>query len=44
MKYAAHTQKNGTVPNVDKNFISHPTRAQHTLSAEETVQVSHVLQ
>jgi hypothetical protein len=40
--YAGHTQKNGAVSKVDK-FISHPTRAQHTLSVAEAVQVSHVL-
>jgi hypothetical protein len=28
---------------VNKNFISHSTRAQHTLSAARTVQVPHAL-
>jgi protein involved in ribonucleotide reduction len=36
-----HTQKNGAVPKVIKQFISHPTRTQHTLPAAGTVQVSH---
>jgi hypothetical protein len=36
-----HTQKNGAV---DEKCISHPTRAQHALSAAKTVQVSHTLQ
>jgi hypothetical protein len=38
-----HTQNNGEVSEVDKEFISHPTQAQHKLSAAETVQVSHAL-
>jgi hypothetical protein len=38
-----HTQKNGVVSNVIKKCISHPTRAQHTLSAVGTVQISHAL-
>jgi hypothetical protein len=38
-----HTQKNGAVSKVHKKFISLPTRAQYTLSAVETVQVSHAL-
>jgi hypothetical protein len=36
------TQKNGAVSKVNK-FISHPTQAQHTLSAAGTVQVSNAL-
>jgi hypothetical protein len=39
----SHTQTNGAVSKGDKQFISHPTWAQHTLSAAETVQVSHTL-
>jgi len=38
-----YTQKNGTVSKVNKKFISHLTRAQHTPSAAATVQVSHTL-
>ena len=38
-----YTQKNCAVSKVNKKFISHLTRAQHTLSAAATVQVSHVL-
>jgi hypothetical protein len=38
-----HTQKNGAVLNVNKKCISHLARAQHTLSAVGTVQVSHAL-
>jgi hypothetical protein len=38
-----HTQQNGAVSKVNKELISHPTRAQHTLSAAGTVQVSHAL-
>jgi hypothetical protein len=38
-----HTQKNGAVSKVNKNFMSHITRAQHTPSAAATVQVSHAL-
>ena len=34
---------NGEVSKVNKKFISHLTRAQHTLSAAATVQVSHAL-
>jgi hypothetical protein len=37
------TQKNGTVSKVNKNFMSHITRAQHTPSAAATVHVSHAL-
>jgi hypothetical protein len=37
------TQKNGAVSKVNKKFLSHITRAQHTPSAAETVQVSHAL-
>jgi hypothetical protein len=40
---AGHTHKNGAVSKVIKEFISHPTLAQHTLSAVGTVQVSHAL-
>jgi hypothetical protein len=35
-----HTQKNGAVSKVIKKIISHLTRAQHTLSAAGTVQIS----
>jgi hypothetical protein len=38
-----YTQKNGAVSKVNKKFISHLTRAQHTLSAVPTVLVSHAL-
>jgi hypothetical protein len=38
-----YTQKNGAVSKVNKNFISHLTRAQRTPSAAATVQVSRVL-
>jgi hypothetical protein len=38
-----NTQNNCAVSNVIKTFVSHPTRAQHTLSATGTVQVSHAL-
>jgi hypothetical protein len=38
-----HTQKNGAVSKVNKKFVSHITRAQHTPSAAETVQVYHVV-
>ena len=38
-----YTQKNGAVSKVNKNFISHLTRAQRTPSAAATVQVSHAL-
>jgi hypothetical protein len=34
-----HTQKNGGVSKVVKNVTSHPTLAQHTLSAAGTVKV-----
>jgi hypothetical protein len=37
------TQKNSAASKVDKEFISHPTRPQHTLSAAETLSVSHAL-
>ena len=40
--YTGYTQKNGAVSNVNKKFISHLTRAQHT-SAAATLQVSHAL-
>ena len=36
-------QKNGAVSKINKKFISHLTRAKRTLSAAETVQVSHAL-
>ena len=36
-------QLNGAVSEVNKKFISHLTRAKRTLSAAETVQVSHAL-
>jgi hypothetical protein len=35
--YTRYTQKNGAVSKVDKEFISHPTRAQHTLPAAGNV-------
>jgi hypothetical protein len=35
-----HTQKNGAVSKVDKQFTSQPTRARHVLGAAETIQVS----
>ena len=38
-----YTQKNGAVSEVNKKFISHPTRAKRTPSAAATVQVSHAL-
>jgi len=38
-----YTQKNCAVSNVNKKFISHLTRAQHTPSAAATVHVSHAL-
>jgi hypothetical protein len=38
-----HTQKNGAVSKVNKKFMSHITRAQHTPSPSATVQVSHAL-
>jgi hypothetical protein len=41
MIYTEYTQKNGWVSKVNKKFISHLTRAQHTAV---TVQVSHALQ
>jgi hypothetical protein len=41
--YTGHTQKNGAVSKVNKQFMSHITRAQHTPSAAATVQVSHAL-
>jgi hypothetical protein len=37
--YTGHTQKNGAVSKVNKKFMSHITRAQHTPSAAATVQV-----
>jgi hypothetical protein len=41
--YTGHTQKNGAVSKVNKKFMSHITRTQHTPSAAATVQVSHAL-
>ena len=41
--YAGYTQKNGAVSKVNKKFISHLTRAQHTPSAAAIVQVSRAL-
>ena len=41
--YTGYTQKNGAVSTVNKKLIFHLTRAQHTPSAAETVQVSHAL-
>ena len=38
-----YTQKNGAVSKVNKKFISHLTRAQHTTLAAATVQASHAL-
>jgi hypothetical protein len=42
-RYIGNTQNNGAVLKVNKISISHPTRAQHTLSAAGTVQVSQAL-
>jgi hypothetical protein len=42
--HTGHTQRNGEVSKPDKEFIFHPTQAQHTLSAEGTVKVPHELQ
>ena len=41
--YTGYTQKNGAVSKVNKQFISHLTRAQRTPSAAAAVQVSHAL-
>ena len=41
--YTGYTQKNGAVSKVNKEFISHLTRAQRTPSSAATVQVSHAL-
>jgi hypothetical protein len=41
--YTGYKQNNGAVSKVNKKFISHLTRAQCTLSAAATVQVSHAL-
>jgi hypothetical protein len=41
--YTGRTQKNGAVSKVNKQFMSHLTRAQHTPSAAATVQVSDAL-
>ena len=41
--HTGYTQKNGAVSKVNKKLISLLTRAQHTPSAAETVQVSHAL-
>jgi len=41
--YTGYTQKNCAVSKVNKKFISHLTRAQHTPSTAATVQVSHAL-
>ena len=41
--YTGCLQKNGAVSKGNKEFISHLTRVQRTLSAAETVQVSHAL-
>jgi hypothetical protein len=38
--YIGHTQKKGAVSKADTQFISNPTRAQHTLSTAGPVQVS----
>jgi len=42
-RYTEYTQENGAVLKVNRKFISHLTRAQHTPSAAATGQVSHVL-
>jgi hypothetical protein len=41
--YTGYTQKNGADSKLNKKFIFHLTRAQRTLSAAATVQVSHAL-
>jgi hypothetical protein len=41
--FTGHTQKNGSVSEVVKQFISRPTWAQYILSAAGTVYVSHAL-
>ena len=41
--YTGCLQKNGAVSKVNKEFISHLTRAKRTPSAAATVQVSHAL-
>ena len=41
--YTGCLQMNGAVSKVNKKFISHLTRAQRTLLAAATVQVSHAL-
>jgi hypothetical protein len=41
--YTVHTQKNGAISKVNKQFMSHITRAQHTPSAAAAVQVYHAL-
>ena len=41
--HTGYTQKNDAVSKVNKKFISHLTRAQPTLSAAATVQVSHAV-
>jgi hypothetical protein len=41
--YTGHTQNNDAVSKVNKKCISHPTRAQCTLSVAGTVQVSFAL-
>jgi hypothetical protein len=38
-----HAQTNGIASKVIKKLISHPTRAQRTLSAAGTIKVSHEL-
>ena len=43
VEYTGYTQKNVAVSKVNKEFISHITRAQRTPSAAATVQVSHAL-
>ena len=42
-EYTGYTQKYGAGSKVNKKFISHLTRTQHTASAAATVQVSHAL-
>jgi hypothetical protein len=41
--HIGHTQKNGSVSKVNKECISQPTRANHTLSAARFLLVSHEL-
>jgi hypothetical protein len=43
IKYTGYTQKNGTDSKLNKKFIYHLTRAQHTTSAAASLQVSSAL-